>query len=116
MANGLEFPEVGARGLKPGESIKNPDGTESSERTITVGFDDGFRLIPTIVVDEEGFLVKISDEDAIQLFREGKNPSVGRFNTEDEANAFAKQRSDTGGRNSKLEPVKPLSEIIKNPL
>ena len=116
MADSIDFPEVGTRGLKPGEPISNPDGTKSSERTITVGFDDGFRLIPTIVVDDEGFLVKVSDDDAIRLFREGRNPSVGRFNTEQEATAFAKQRSDSGGRNSKIEPVKPLSEIIQKPL
>ncbi len=93
-----EFPKVGTRGLRPGESILNPDGTRSSERTISVEFDDGIHLIPTIVVDPEGFLMKVSNKDAIRLFREGKNPSVGRFKTEAEALKFATRRSKEGGR------------------
>ena len=93
-----EFPKVGTRGLAPGESIVNPDGSRSSERTISVGFDDGVHVIPTIVVDKEGFLVKVSNEEAIRLFQVGKNPSRGRFNTIKEADEFARIRSEQGGR------------------
>ena len=93
-----EFPKIGTRGLAPGEPIINPDGSKSSERTISVGFDDGIHLIPTIVVDEEGFLVKVSNEEAIRLFQAGKNPSRGRFDTEKEAKEFAIRRSKEGGR------------------
>lgn len=93
------FPVVGTRGNAPGESILNPDGTSSSERTISVGFDGVTKLIPTIVPDEQGFLVKRSDDEAIELFRQGKNPSVGDFGSREEADAFAKVRSEGGGRN-----------------
>ncbi len=94
-----QFPAIGTRGNAPGESILNPDGTSSSERTISVGFGDITKLIPTIVPDDQGFLVKRSDEDAIALFRQGKNPSVGDFGSVEEADAFAETRSEGGGRN-----------------
>lgn len=93
-----EFPKVGTRGLARGAPIINPDGSKSTERTISVGFDDGIHLIPTIVIDKEGFLVKVSDEEAIRLFQAGKNPSRGRFDTEQEAKEFAIRRSKEGGR------------------
>ena len=94
----ISHPLVGVRATKPNSPIINPDGTGSSERTISVGFDDKTYLIPTIVPDEKGFLVKRSDEDAIRLFREGLNPQVGVFNSVEEADAFAIQRSNSGGR------------------
>ena len=93
------FPKVGTRGQRPGAAIINPDGSESSERTISVGFDKGIMLIPTIIKDEDGFLVKVSNKDAITAHKAGKNPAVGGpFETEDEATEFAKSRSDKGGR------------------
>jgi len=93
-----EFPKIGTKGLTPGAPIINPDGSKSTERTISVGFDEGVQLIPTIVVDDEGFLVKVTDEEAIRLFQLGKNPSRGRFDTEEEARKFAIRRSKEGGR------------------
>ena len=93
-----KFPKVGTRGLAPGAPIINPDGSRSTERTISVSFDDGIHLIPSIVIDEEGFLVKVSNKEAIRLFQAGKNPSLGRFDTEKEAKEFAIRRSAQGGR------------------
>ena len=93
-----QFPKVGTRAVGQGRPIINPDGSQSSERTISVEIDGKVQLIPTIVPDEFGYLTKHSDGDAIALFREGKNPSVGAFNTEAEALAGAKQRSAAGGR------------------
>lgn len=93
-----EYPEIGARSARPGESILNPDGTRSSEKTISVGLEDGIYLIPTVVVDDEGFLVKVSNDDAVRLYREGKNPAVGKFKTEEEALEAATIRSNSGGR------------------
>ena len=55
-------------------------------------------LIPTIVPDEDGFLVKYSNDDAVQLFKDGKNPEVGVFDSVEAADTFAKQRSHAGGR------------------
>ena len=93
-----EFPKVGTRGTEPGAAIRNPDGSLSSERTISVELDDTIHLIATIVPDDEGFLVKRSDEEAVELFRQGKNPSLGTFKTEAEATAASKKRSAAGGR------------------
>ena len=113
LSNGNDFPKIGTRGLNPGESILNPDGTRSSERTISVGFDDGVHVIPTIIIDEEGFLVKVSNEDAIELFRQGKNPSRGIFKSVEEANEFAGQRSASGGRDSTLSPKKVDNALVR---
>ena len=95
-----DFPLVGTRSLKPGVSILNPDGSRSSEKTISVDIDGIIQLIPTIIIDDEGFLLKVSNDDAIKLFREGKNPSIGAFETEEKATAFAIKRSKSGGRNA----------------
>ena len=102
LHGGTNFPSIGTRGAFPGQSIMNPDGTGSSERTITVGFDDGTYLLPTIVVDDEGFLVKVSNEAAIRLFKMGRNPAVGKFGSAAEANRYAGQRSDSGGRSQSI--------------
>ena len=93
-----DYPEIGARSMKPGEPIINPDGTRSTEKTISVGFEDGIYLIPTVVVDEDGHLVKVSNDDAVRLYLEGKNPAVGKFKTEEEAMEAAALRSQSGGR------------------
>ena len=106
-----DFPKIGTRGRYKGAPIVNPDGTSSSERTISVGFDDGIYLIPTIVVDEEGFLVKVSNDDAIRLFKQGRNPTVGKFKTVKEADAFAKKRSASGGRFQK-QGTPSINEIL----
>ncbi len=95
---------VGAKGSAPGESIQNSDGTQSSEQTISVGFGDETFLIPTVIPDKDGFLVKRSDEEAIKLFKAGKNPSVGTFDSVAEADAFAARRSAGGGRFSDITP------------
>ncbi|MEE9158902.1 MAG: hypothetical protein V3U60_11010 [Gammaproteobacteria bacterium] len=42
--------------------------------------------------------MKISNDDAIELFKQGKNPAVGEFDTIKEADAFAGRRSKAGGR------------------
>lgn len=108
----FDYPKVGARAKKPGEPIINPDGSKSTEQTISVEFDDGIYVIPTIVVDDEGFLVKVSEDQAIELFKSGKNNAVGKFNSEKEAEAFAKARSAAGGRFPKKVET-PLEEILK---
>ncbi len=91
----------------PNTPIINPDGTQSSERTITLGISvDGKKkqlVIPTIVVNGTGYLVKVSNKEAFSLYRKGLNPAVGLFNTVPEAEEFVKQRSAAGGRFSKPE-------------
>lgn len=68
--------------------IQNPDGSISTERTITVEVDGKYYLIPTIVNG------KILDpKKAISLFNLGSNKPVGVFNSSNEAHSAAIQRS-----------------------
>ena len=72
--------------------IKGFDKTFSTEKTITIGQDNKFFNIPTIINGKE-----ISKEKAIKHFQEtGEN--VGRFNTLDEAISSAKRRSERIGQ------------------
>jgi len=73
--------------------INNSDGSFSTERTITVGFDDGYYNIPTIVDGKQ-----VSESEAIQHFKAGRNKAVGHFATQQEAEAAAKARSGEIGR------------------
>ena len=103
MTNELtNYPLVGTKAKTAGQPIYNPDGSSSSERTITVGFGEKGKekqyLLRTIIEGSDGRLIKISDEEAISLFRMGKNKPVGIFNSVEEANAFAGKRSHSGGR------------------
>jgi hypothetical protein len=75
--------------------LANPDGSFSTERTITVGFDDGFYNIPTIwdgaELDEEAAIKR-----ARQALRRGQQ--FPRFRSVDEAVAAARARSAEIGR------------------
>lgn len=73
--------------------IYNPDNTFSTERTITVEIRGRQYLIPTIV---DG--VQRTPEEAINLFKQGKNPEVGVYRTIDEAEAAAKRRTEEIGK------------------
>jgi GH24 family phage-related lysozyme (muramidase) len=66
----------------------NEDGSVSTERTITVEQDGKWINIPTIVAGKQR-----TDEEAVALYRAGKNPSVGEYSTETEASVAAEQRS-----------------------
>jgi hypothetical protein len=62
--------------------VKNPDGSISTERSITVGFDDGVYLLPTVV---NGKIV--SEKEAINHFlKTGEH--LGRFNSEEEVGDY----------------------------
>lgn len=64
--------------------VKNPDGSISTVRTISVGFDEGEYLIPT--VSEDGRIM--TDDEAIGQFQ-ATGRHFGLFKTPDEATAFA---------------------------
>jgi len=76
--------------------IDNADGSFSTERTITIDeqTSEGQRFfnIPTIVNGQE-----LSEEDAVALFRAGRNPAVGTFGTLNEALQAAQARSNRIG-------------------
>lgn len=70
--------------------IENPDGTWSTERTITVESDGRHYVIPTIVDGKD-----VGAARATELFRQGANPAKGQaegFASAEEANAYAEKR------------------------
>lgn len=68
--------------------LRNPDGSISTERTITIGTDQGYVNIPTIVNG-----IARSAREAIDLFNQGLNPAIAKFKTEAEAISAAAERS-----------------------
>jgi len=72
-----------------GKKIKNPDGTFSSERTITIGIGGKFYNIPSL---HEG--TQLSNEDAVKKFKAGEMPGVGGpYDSVDKAVEDAKKRT-----------------------
>lgn len=71
---------------KPIAFVKNPDGTTSTVRTISVNFGNGEVLIPT--VHPNGYIM--TDDEAIQRYKDtGEN--FGTFKTVKEANSYAEK-------------------------
>ncbi len=73
--------------------INNPDGSFSTERTITIEVDGRHIVLPTIIDGKQ-----VAEEQAIQAWRQGRNRAVGEFDTAREAEAYARQRSAEIGR------------------
>ena len=69
--------------------LRNPDGSISTEETITIEVDGKFYNIPTIVNG-----VRVPEHAAELLFRAGQNKPVGEFKSLDEALKAAKERSN----------------------
>lgn len=68
--------------------LKNSDGSYSTEETITIEENGKYFVIPTIVNGQ-----RKSEDEAINLFRKGKNKDVGSFNSLKEANDYASLRT-----------------------
>ena len=96
-------PFANARPLQPGEFRENPDGSRSTEITITEQIDEsGFANIPTLwMVDGE--IREFTADDAVQAARSFDRRAGARFprfaNVED-ALVEARKRTDAGGASS----------------
>jgi hypothetical protein len=66
--------------------VRNPDGTISTVRTISAGFDDGEVLLPTVSPDGR----VLSDEEAIRLY-EQSGQNFGSFRSPEAATHFAER-------------------------
>ena len=91
-----------ASGLQPGQqapidpnkpAINNPDGSISTERTISVTVDGKVYNLPTIINGKQ-----YAPDEAVELFRQGKNKPVGVFNSVQEATTAAQARSKEIGK------------------
>ena len=74
-------------------AIKNPNGTTSTEETITIEEDGKHYVLPTIVGG-----IRRPEDAAIALWEKGKNKDVGEFSSAEEANDYAKKRSNEIGK------------------
>lgn len=94
--------EAKLRPFKPGEFVKNSDGSVSTERTVTITDAAGnFVNVPSLWIGPNGNVIDLGEREdwiatALQQYEGGK-PVFPRFKTVDEAVSAAKARSDGGG-------------------
>ncbi len=72
--------------------LDNPDGSVSTERTITIEAGGRFYNIPTIVNG-----VQVTNDAAVMLWKAGDNKAVGEFDSLEKAVQAAKERSNMLG-------------------
>jgi hypothetical protein len=103
----------GARGeLLPNDPtkpiIENPDGSYSTESTMTFESDGKYYVAPTIVGGK-----RYTPDEAIRLWREGKNAPVGEFATQREADAYAQKRHEREAATREKDRVPPVPGAVK---
>ena len=90
----------GYRPFNPGEFIINPDGTQSTERTVTLQTDDGWLVAPSLWETPMGAVDLYDKPDlhrAIQGYEKLSKKMFPRFKTLEEANKFTSARTSGGG-------------------
>ena len=90
------------RPFKKGEFIENPDGTRSTERSVTIKLPDGGWInLPSLWMSAGGPVDFGFDEESILqqglAFEESSGRKFKRFKTQKQAVDAAKKRSDAGG-------------------
>ena len=91
--------------------IKNKDQTYSTEQTITVDINKDGKTkwinLPTIIDGK-----KVPDAEAIDLYFQGKNKSVGDFETMDQAVSSAKKRTEKINEVRNIDQLKTVDEFL----
>jgi hypothetical protein len=85
---GVQWPAIGIPPDPKRPRINNPDGSFSTERTITMQTSDGWFNVPTIIDGKQ-----YPENEVQQYFLMGLIPHVGKFKTLEEAVAAAKART-----------------------
>lgn len=87
--------------------MENRDGSFSTEETITIEQNGKYYILPTIVQGR-----RMTPDAAVELFSKGANRPVGIFDDPNEANEYAKLRSETIGnlRQGDRQTVRPFEE------
>ena len=91
--------EAGNIDLRKQPRVKNPDGTTSTVRSMSINEDGVEILIPTVAHDGRGVL---SDDAAIAQWHKSKK-HLGKFKTPEAATRYAKQLHESYAR-GELEP------------